>query len=38
MKRAQYWVYILASKSRNLYTGVTNDLVIRIDQHRQGTG
>jgi putative endonuclease len=30
----QYYVYILASKSRVLYIGVTNDLQRRIDQHR----
>ena len=31
-----YWVYILASRSRNLYTGVTNDLQRRMIEHRQG--
>jgi putative endonuclease len=31
-----YCVYILASRSRNLYTGVTNDLQRRIAEHRQG--
>jgi len=31
-----YYVYILASRSTNLYTGVTNNLVHRISQHRQG--
>ncbi len=31
-----YYVYILASRSRTLYTGVTNDLERRIMQHRQG--
>lgn len=31
-----YCVYILASRSRNLYTGVTNDLQSRVLQHRQG--
>jgi putative endonuclease len=38
MKRARYWVYILASKSRNLYTGVTNNLVLRVGMHKGGTG
>jgi len=35
MKRS-YCVYILASRSRTLYTGVTNDLEVRIQQHREG--
>jgi putative endonuclease len=30
-----YWVYILASRSRVLYVGVTNDLVRRVNEHRQ---
>ncbi len=30
------WVYILASRSRNVYTGVTNDLQRRVLEHRQG--
>jgi putative endonuclease len=30
----QYFVYILASRSRNLYIGVTNNLLRRIAQHR----
>jgi putative endonuclease len=31
----QYYVYILASRSRTLYIGVTNNLLRRIAQHRQ---
>ena len=31
-----YFVYILASRSRNLYTGVTNNLQRRIVEHRDG--
>jgi putative endonuclease len=31
-----YCVYILASRSRNLYTGVTNNLEQRLRQHREG--
>ena len=31
-----YSVYILASHSRVLYVGVTNDLVRRVQQHRSG--
>ena len=30
------FVYILASKSRVLYVGVTNDLVRRVWEHRSG--
>src|SRR5215813_5030541 len=31
-----YCVYILASRSRNLYTGVTGGLEGRMVEHRQG--
>jgi putative endonuclease len=31
-----YWVYVLASRSRNLYTGVTNNLHRRLIEHREG--
>lgn len=31
-----YHVYILASRSRNLYTGVTNNLQRRVVEHREG--
>jgi putative endonuclease len=30
----QYWVYILSSRSRQLYVGATNDLALRLAQHR----
>src|SRR5438067_7794653 len=30
----QFYVYILASRSRRLYVGVTNNLLVRIAQHR----
>ena len=33
----RYHVYILASKSRTLYVGITNDLILRVGQHRNGT-
>ncbi len=31
-----YFVYIIASRSRTLYIGVTNDLIYRLRQHREG--
>ena len=31
-----YWVYILASKSRRTYIGVTNNLQRRLHHHRLG--
>jgi putative endonuclease len=30
-----YWVYILSNKSKMLYTGVTNNLMNRVYQHRK---
>jgi len=30
-----YHVYIIASASRVLYTGITNDLVRRVVEHKQ---
>ena len=33
-----YYVYILSSRSRNLYTGITNNIARRVWQHREGRG
>ena len=34
MKR--YYVYLMASRSRVLYTGMTNDLERRVNEHKAG--
>jgi len=31
-----YCVYIIASRSRVLYAGVTNDILRRMDEHKRG--
>jgi putative endonuclease len=32
-----FWIYILASRPRGtLYVGITNDLIRRVQQHREG--
>jgi len=36
MRSDRYWVYILCSTSRVLYTGSTSDIVRRIHQHKHG--
>jgi putative endonuclease len=36
MREYKFSVYIMASRSRVLYTGITNDLVVRVFQHKIG--
>jgi len=31
-----FWIYILSSKSRHIYTGVTNDIERRVREHKEG--
>jgi len=37
MRERTFHVYVLASRSRRLYVGVTSDLACRLAQHRSGT-
>jgi putative endonuclease len=32
----RFWVYIMASKSRRIYTGVTNDIERHVLEHKHG--
>jgi putative endonuclease len=31
-----FWVYVVASKSRRIYTGMTNDIGRRVAEHKTG--
>jgi len=35
-RNVTYFVYIVASRSRNLYIGVTHSLLRRMEEHRNG--
>ncbi len=35
-EQKQYYVYIMASRSRVLYTGVTSNIGARVEQHKRG--
>ena len=37
VRMRQYFVYILANRSRRLYIGVTNDMARRLAEHRTAT-
>ena len=37
MQPKAFWVYILSSRSRNLYVGVTSDLLTRVHKHKTKT-
>ena len=36
MDQKVYYTYIMANASRNLYVGVTNNLEVRVAQHKEG--
>jgi putative endonuclease len=36
--RRQFFVYIVSNNSMTLYTGVTNDLQVRVRAHKSGDG
>lgn len=38
MPQKRYFVYILCSATGTLYVGITNNLEVRVEQHRHGRG
>ena len=37
MREQPFFIYIIASTSGVLYTGMTRDIATRVEQHRRGT-
>ncbi len=37
MEEKRYYTYIVASRSRNLYIGITSGIEVRVLQHRNGS-
>lgn len=38
MENKEYTLYILECKDNKLYTGITNDLIQRLEKHKSGKG
>jgi predicted GIY-YIG superfamily endonuclease len=36
MRETIYYSYIMASRSHNLYVGVTSEIELRVEHHKQG--
>ena len=36
MNEAMYYTYIVASRSHNFYVGMTSEIELRMEQHKQG--
>lgn len=34
----KWFIYIIETKSKRLYTGITKDLAARLDKHKSGKG
>ena len=37
-KHQPYYVYMLLCKNKSIYTGITDDIQRRLEQHKTGTG